>query len=379
MFKNIRNKYSKTFYVLYIIVVTLILDFVMANIFWQRLAENRQYFVRGLRCKDYYFHHSLEKNVNALWAWAGVYPVITNSLGFRDFSNRKVQLVSDKQRIIFIGDSFTEGIGPYEKTYSGIISKRLQEKNIEVLNAGVVSYSPKLYFLKMKYLFEKLKLKCDRVIVFVDVSDMQDEIFYKNYVPENHDTGKGINYYLKLYMIKYSVIGNTLDSLLSDDASKPFVNRANEWVGIFDNKTIGKTELICGIWKNDDEIYREKAYWYSDSNFGKWGFDGSSLAKFYMDKLVKLCMANDVELAIAVYPWPQQIKENIVESKHVLFWKEFAKEHKVKFINFFPSFMNANPDKVVDLFYIPGDLHFNEAGNLLIAQEFLKWFEVEYK
>ncbi|MBN1363851.1 MAG: hypothetical protein JW976_03510 [Syntrophaceae bacterium] len=351
----------------------------MAKIFWQQLAHDSQYFVRGLRCKNSYFHHSLEKNVNTLWEWAGVYPIITNSLGFRDFSNRKIPFVSDKKRIILMGDSFTEGIGPYEKTYSGIISKVLQKKNIEVLNASVMSYSPKLYFLKTQYLLEKLKLKCETVIVFVDISDIQDEIFYKNYIPENHDTGKGIDFYLKLYMIKYSVIGNILDRILSNNSGIPFEDRANKWLGVFDDKTIGKQELICGIWKNENDMFREKAYWYVDSNFKKWGFDGSMLAKLYMNKLVNLCKANNVDVIIAVYPWPEQLKENIVENRHMLLWKEFANEHKIRFINFFAYFMSAEPNKVIDLYYIPGDIHFNEAGNMLIAQEFLKWFEREYK
>lgn len=381
MLMNITNKYPRTFYIVYLVMITLVIDFVMAHIFWQRLAENRQYYVRGLRCQDPYFHHSLEKNVNALWAWAGVYPVVTNSLGFRDYSNRNVRLSSDQQRIILIGDSFTEGIGPYEKTFAGMISSTMQKKGIDVLNAGVMSYSPKLYFLKMQYLLEKRKLKIDKVFVFIDVSDIQDEMFYKNYKPENRDPGKRMNDYFKQYMIRHSVIGNTLDKIISKlpaRTGRPFSETSREWLGVFGKPDDAGEDLIFGIWKYEEELYSERPYWYSDKILKKWGAGGASLAEFYMDKLVKLCISNNVELVIAVYPWPQQIRENAAENGHVLFWRRFAKEHHIKFINFFPLFMKESPGKVIDRYYIPGDLHFNEAGNLVIAREFLKWFSDAY-
>ena len=50
----------------------------------------------------------------------------TNSLGFRDASAREVPLKTDAKRILFIGDSITDGVGfPYEKTFVGLIGKEL--------------------------------------------------------------------------------------------------------------------------------------------------------------------------------------------------------------------------------------------------------------
>ena len=50
-----------------------------------------------------------------------------------------------------------------------------KEKGTEVLNAGVASYSPIVYWSKMKFLVEEVKLKLDHVVVFLDVSDAEDE------------------------------------------------------------------------------------------------------------------------------------------------------------------------------------------------------------
>ena len=66
---------------------------------------------RAYRIKSYKYHHDLAKNVGAHRAeWAEtVYSINTNSLGFKDKTNRQIPLKIDKKRLIFIGDSFTEG------------------------------------------------------------------------------------------------------------------------------------------------------------------------------------------------------------------------------------------------------------------------------
>ena len=63
----------------------------------------------------------------------------------------------------------------------GIISEEFSKKGIEVLNAAVASYSPSIYFRKTKYLIEDIGLDFDEVIVFTDVSDVQDEAYYYDF------------------------------------------------------------------------------------------------------------------------------------------------------------------------------------------------------
>ena len=62
-----------------------------------------------------------------------VYSISTNSLGFKDKTNRQISLKTDKKRLVFIGDSFTEGLGLiYEKTFVGLIDETLK-KNMTFL------------------------------------------------------------------------------------------------------------------------------------------------------------------------------------------------------------------------------------------------------
>ena len=50
----------------------------------------------------------------------------------------------------------------------------MSSKKIEVLNAGVSSYSPIIYFKKIEYLIDK-GFEFDELIVFIDISDIEDE------------------------------------------------------------------------------------------------------------------------------------------------------------------------------------------------------------
>jgi hypothetical protein len=103
--------------------------------------------------------------------------LITNSLGFKDGSVRDVPLQTTGRRILLIGDSFTEGIGmPFEDSFAGLLDHAGKERpeKIKFLNADVASYSPSIYYKKIKYLLEK-GLRFDEVVLFSDTSDVTDE------------------------------------------------------------------------------------------------------------------------------------------------------------------------------------------------------------
>src|SRR6185295_4608588 len=65
-------------------------------------------------------------------------------------------------------------------TFAGMLYRAGQERadKVDFLNAGVVSYSPTLYYRKVKHLIES-GLQFDEVVVLPDLSDVQDEaLFY---------------------------------------------------------------------------------------------------------------------------------------------------------------------------------------------------------
>lgn len=132
------------------------------------------------------YHHDLAPMFSGKTNFGPIeYTLTTNSLGFKDSASRQIPLIPSRPRILFMGDSFTEGVGlPYKETFVGLIDAQWQ-KQYDVLNGALSSYSPIIYYRKIKYLLETTKLKVDQVVVFIDISDIQDEILYKFDADEN--------------------------------------------------------------------------------------------------------------------------------------------------------------------------------------------------
>ena len=117
----------------------------------------------------------MKPNIKTKSFWGNIeYVTCTNAYGFRDSCDKK-KSEDNSFQIIFIGDSFTEGLGvEYDKSFVGLYDK---SSKYSVLNMAVSSYSPIIYLKKIKYFLDK-GLKIDSVIVFLDISDIDDEANY---------------------------------------------------------------------------------------------------------------------------------------------------------------------------------------------------------
>ena len=147
------DRNPKITFISFLIITIFFLDFISAIIFIP-------FDYNSFRCPDPYFHHGLLPNQSTKNKWGdNVFEMYTNSLGFKDKQCREISPAPDKnkKRILFIGDSFTEGVGmPWEDSFPGILQDKFP--SVEILNAAVVSYSPKFYSVKIKYLIEQTHL-----------------------------------------------------------------------------------------------------------------------------------------------------------------------------------------------------------------------------
>lgn len=308
--------------------------------------------------QDAYYHHDLKKCFSKKETFRKkTYDFYTNSLGFKDNSKREVSLKSNKYRILFIGDSFTEGVlVPYDKTFVGIIDAQLGRKDFEILNAAVVSYSPKLYYLKVKYLIEEKKLHFDELYVYIDISDIQDELQYESFISSKS--------WLKLWIIEiktflrqHSLIYNIIRDL---------------------NQEIAPPSLILKVlYKTSKQMYKEIGVWTNNPEvFKKYGQRGLDLAKKNMNLLYELCKKHGIKMTIAVYPWECQIRLRELSCMQVEIWKEFCDSRKISFINYFPDFItDEKPKEVINKYFIKNEFHWNEAGHALIAQKWTRVFK----
>jgi hypothetical protein len=292
------------------------------------------------------------------------YRLSSNSLGFKDRSSREISLVSPNYRIVFIGDSFTEGIGyPYDLTFVGQIDKALADQGIEVLNAGAVSYSPKLMFLKLDHLLRVVGLRFNELAMFIDCSDAIDEIDYskirfdelkgQGLVPEQMEFAelhKGPQHWYE-YSLLYRTIARTLF-------------QADPWKRVtYINRATGRQFAHYG----------QRSDWAHDQGlFEFWAKEGLENGAFYVSKILELGEEFGFKTSICIYPWPKEIRLGKDYSLNVQFWTDYCKKHDVPLIDLYPAFTTGPPPKeIVDAFFIPEDSHWNEAGHRHVAEQWL--------
>ncbi len=334
---------------------TVLLDVATANILracgvrWGE-APDAQY-----RVEHPVYHHGLRPNVTverARWG-AHHYSVFTNSLGFRDREVRQVALRTDSDRVLLIGDSFTEGIGlDYDVTFAGLLQERLRPRGIDVLNAAAVSYAPVIYERKVRHLLDTQDLQVSDVVVCLDISDIQDEAEYYREATDGTlvtDKHNPISEAYKRFIANHTIALKTIAAWV-----RALRQRNDEAMGV---------TAATGVWR---------AQWtFDDRAFEQYGRRGLELATAHMDALAALLEARGIRLMVAVYPWPDQLIADTADSRQVRHWRDWCAQHGATFVDCFAPFFLADPDAeaVIERHFIPGDTHWNVHGHALVAKE----------
>lgn len=365
---NVFQRHRKKTLVAVVLVALVAIDLAAGaavNLWRARLDRiNRSY-----RTSSPFFHHGLAANCEVKNAsWGGHrYPLATNSLGFRDSRRREVPLSSDRYRIVFIGDSFTEGVGvDYEHSFVGRVAGTLAARDVDVLNAAATSYSPAIYLAKTRYLIEQEGLEFDELVVMLDVSDAEDDVRYQ---PDS-----------SRLVADYAPSTEAAAPLTAIGQVKHFIY-ANTVLTFYVLNRLKKAAL--GISDQDERVAHAthdwRSRWTIDTEaFDAYGRKGLERMTSNMDDLAALLEKHQVRLTVAVYPWPDQILHHDLDSIQVRHWQSWAEKHGAVLVNLFPRFINQRPAaEVIEEYYIPHDTHWNEAGHLLAATALLEYFSDE--
>ena len=366
--KKILNVIKSSVIVIFLtFALSLIIDFFFGKLILTKLdsyLSKTEFYGRLIRIDHKYYHHTLKENVKYKKSpsFNGYYTLCTDNHGFK----YKCNITRGKEfEIAFIGDSFVEVALDYEKTFVGLFEEK---KNISVANLGVTSYAPKIYLSKIKYLLEK-GYKFKHLIVFIDISDLYDDnTFYKlnddlsvsekNAKEKRLKTRKFLrsNFPLTNYYMFVIKMNNRINKEV------PPVNSVEP---IFTEKVSLKAKWT---YQSEDEI---NGYEDPVSKTQEEMIDA-------MQKLYELVSKKNIKFSIAVFPWPQQLKFDNVNSKHVKMWKEFCEEKCFKFIDFFPFFFREMEEtsyiEVFKKYYFWNDVHFNAEGNKVIAERLIQEF-----
>jgi len=319
---------------------------------------------RNFRRPDPDYHHGLVVNAVTTDNWGPApYPVATNSLGFKDAKPREVPLQWTGPRLLFVGDSFTEGIGvPYPDTWVALVEKALSPRGIAVLNGGVASLCPKTVYYKTKALLEA-GLELSSIVFFIDVSDMGDEMLFNDFVPANKDaddvwTGRYIKTPQTPTLPQLSLMYRTL---LKSRGRDPW-------------KNVTYTDPATG--KSFPFDNHERETWTRGPQ-PAWLPAAEASAAYYVTKLAALCAAHRIGFELAIYPWPGEVEANDTHSRHRTFWLQYCAEQHLVCYDLHDAFIPADPERrrqVLTQDFIRGDVHWSVAGHRVVADEWLRQY-----
>lgn len=366
---------SKFKIIFVIIAIYFVLDLFFTNFifkktqFWKSTNKVNHYW----RIKSEIYHHDLMPNIDVVENWQKFkLRLVTNSIGFRDFEKKKIEKENKEQkRVLLIGDSFIEGSGyDYKYTIGGLIQNKLGDR-FEVLNSAVGSYSPGIYYLKTKHYIDQ-GYKFDYALVFLDVSDIYDELF----LDYSKDKSKIINYYSTepIYKRYFYKVGEFLSTntllfrsllLLSDrtEVLKNYIKLKYKASNEF-NKPFFKTT------KEDTLFFRmltvDRGYWTFNVKTYFKVKNGLKKSDYFLKNLYELFEKNNIKSYLIVYPWPTQIFYG--DDKHETYWKKFSKRNNINFISLYDQFQNDNKRKFILNNFILGDIHWNKDGTIKILK-----------
>jgi hypothetical protein len=317
---------------------------------------------RPLRVPDANFDHGLAANFDGYDIHGiQVYPIHTNSLGFKDAAARDIARSINERRIVLIGDSFTEGVGlRFEDTFAGLLYEAGQARKdkIEFLNAGVASYSPTLYYRKIKALLDR-GIRFDEVIVFSDISDVPDEatsyFCFDNDLPYRSFCREGTP---ASYVAVTRSYPRLQRNLIVSYATLNLIERM--WHSWFPNQG-----LMLRQW-SEHTAARWTVSRESDPLLRPLGIEGGIKRSLKnMQALADLLASRNIPLTVVVYPWVTQLALDDRDSLQVSMWRTFCTKNCKAFVNLFPAFfaeksMHADwPSRL----FLRGDFHYSEEGN----------------
>ena len=205
---------------------------------------------------------------------------------------------------------------------------------------GVSSYSPKIYFSKLKYFIDS-GFKFDHIIFYIDVSDLIDDMNSYVLLPDKKVRDKKWNKRIEWYVnAKFPMLDQIIFILTKIDRY-----RTNETIFTPVDIYTDPSKIID---KNIVETYSKmslRAAWtYTKENKIKgydYGIDrGIEDQLEAMDDIFDYLDKLKIKKSIAVYPWPQTILNDVEYNKHVKIWEEFCENRCNNFINHYPLFMN---------------------------------------
>ncbi len=288
-------------------------------------------------------------------------------------------------RIFYLGDSFVEGNVATDESLPSFVEQELgqrvlgQDLRFEVINAGVGSYSPVLYYIRLRY--QIMDFDPDLVVVVVDMTDDFDDWKYRLTVIHDSDGNPAAAPPRDIFASEFidtrrGVVKATFWTRLQLFLfSKSHFFAYLSYLGAEKLATEVNTPLPPG---SDKRIYQRGA-WFEDEwdSFTKENVD---LTFDVLRRLAEHCRKNGVKLMLTAVPHYEQYASNdqgegppLWSSRPHQELSRLASEIGVPYLNAFeelkPHFGCAPRHR----YYYLGDMHLNPNGNRLWADAHLEF------
>ena len=340
--------------------------------------RNRNIETRACRRKNPRFHHELVQNSTCrskYQEWDVEFKV--NSLGFRD-DEMTVKKPPDVYRILLLGDSFIEGESvAAEKTAASLVEKEITletGRKVGVVNMGVMSYAPAIYYRVIKD--KGLPLNPDMVIVNVDMSDFQNDYAYAKDMDED---GNFRNILFQQQMGQPHVVFPGVDSKIK------FLLRSNSV--LYGEVADRIKQLVRKIKKLPEPTVFLVNDLNSDPHFITRSEENALNPEVWKEISANLIMIRNllkqknIPLKVTIYPYGHQAAEDewsqgrvkngfetgkIYPATAADLLVEFGNKNGIKVINFVPDFRVA-AKKEAEFLYYPYDGHFTQKGHRVMT------------
>ena len=360
------NGYVKFFFMSIIIFFTM--DIIFSNSIIKSMIKKDCFkYMRYTINNQNYYSYELEKNCKAYETKRTVktYNVYTDENGYRVGSKKNVNKVNKENTIVFLGDSFTYGLGVnYEDSIVGILEKK--GINYNTLNLAVPGYSPVISKVKLEQLIKK-GVRPKKIFYIMDITDVHDEsnrwikkeeLEYPVIIGKEigEEIEKAFNYkkHFKMTRIAIYNLNKIMRNLRKEINKKNFIE---------EDKIIGKTH--GGSFTHTPYDKLDKDFW-SHNDYKNGIVSIKNNVKLISDEANKI----NSDFYIVIYPWP----ETLEYGEEYFSWQNFAFElcefsKCKKLISAFPEFKKVKKKFThwKKEIYFLNDIHFNVKGNRILA------------
>jgi hypothetical protein len=243
----------------------------------------------------------------------------------------------------------------------------------EILNGAVGSYSPSNYLNVTRSLLNA-RVEFDEVIVFLDLSDVQDEAAYYYDLDASGAVGKRPqDWYSPSYRYQNLRAKIAREFLLTNYAFE-FLERTLVDHGVYylyRDMPGNLFDLERVAWSYRP-VSQTRGY---PQGYGPLGVEGGiakEIAK--MNLLWQALAAHHIALKVVVYPCAPQVVHDTAESRYVVMWRDWCAGKCQDFVSLFPAFLaekercpRSEPGCWYRKDFIFGDFHYSVAGNTLVA------------